>query len=224
MGKIWEFVKKYILTFDTIIVLIIIALVVYFIITAKKKKYKFHGVSRDEKGEWVTDAPGSTFPIRKKRKKRVNAHEEECRKIFQTLYGVKFKSVRPDFLKNPATGKNLELDGYAPGISTPLGVGLAFEYDGEQHSKYNSHFHNGNVDAFKYQMAKDDYKSAICKKQGIMLIRIPYYIAFHDLERYIRSELKRKNINIPGYGGLFSQSRYENVNNYSHDFTGNMYG
>jgi Marseillevirus putative nuclease len=206
----WDFIKKYILNFDTIILIIICALVIYFVITVKKKKYKFHGVKRDSKGEWLIDSDTTSFPFRKKkRKKRVNVHEEECRRIFTRIFNVKFKSVRPGWLKNPATGKNLELDGFNSSIPTPLGSGLAFEYDGEQHSKYNSYFHNGNVDEFRYQVAKDDYKTAICKKNRIVLVRIPHYVAFNDLERYIRGELRKHNIDARSYG-FFSESRYGN--------------
>ena len=39
-------------------------------------------------------------------------HENECKKIIETLTGKKFYKVRPDFLRNPKTGHNLELDCY----------------------------------------------------------------------------------------------------------------
>lgn len=224
---VWDFIKKYILNFDTIILIIIAALVIYFVITVKKKTYKFHGVERDSKGEWIIDEGVNTFPFRKKKnKKRVNAHEEECRNIFNRMFGVKFKSVRPDWLKNPATGKNLELDGFNESIPTPLGSGLAFEYDGEQHAKYNSHFHNGNVDEFRYQIAKDDWKTAICRKKGVVLIRIPHYVAFHDMERYIRGELRKNNVDIRSFGGapgMFSGDRYRNVSSIGNYNSWNMY-
>lgn len=179
--------RKYLLNIDTIMWIIIAILVIYFIWTRKKKNYKFTGLDYEE--ESSCNAPP-------KRKKRVLKHEEECRRIFQDLFNVPFKSVRPGWLKNPATNKNLELDGYNPSIITPLGKGLAFEYDGEQHADYNPHFHRNGPAEFKYQVKKDMWKDKCCKDNGVMLIRIPHYVEFHDMERYIKDELKRNKMNI----------------------------
>ena len=66
-------------------------------------------------------------------------YEEKCRKIFQELFKKEFRSVRPDWLKNPWTYQNLELDGYNPDVITN---GLAFEYDGVQHSRFTPLFHS----------------------------------------------------------------------------------
>lgn len=123
---------------------------------------------------------------------KFNKSEERCREIFQQMFGVKFKSVRPSFLKNPVTGKNLELDGFNSDIRTPIGKGLAFEYDGEQHSKYNRHFHRSGESEFQYQVKKDEYKDVRCREEGILLIRIPHYIAYGDLERFIHTKVRKK--------------------------------
>jgi hypothetical protein len=136
-----------------------------------------------------------------KKARKKNLHEERCRDIFQKLFNVQFKSVRPDWLKNPVTHKNLELDGFAPFVKTPIGTGLAFEYDGIQHSSYNTHFHKNGVNEFKYQYKKDAYKDLKCKERGVLLIRIPHYIIFNDLERYIRAECRRHNLIAPGLYG-----------------------
>jgi len=45
-------------------------------------------------------------------KRREWKTEEKCRNILRKIYGVDFPSARPDFLKNPVSGKNLELDCY----------------------------------------------------------------------------------------------------------------
>ncbi|HMP28196.1 MAG TPA: hypothetical protein PKD85_01265, partial [Saprospiraceae bacterium] len=132
----------------------------------------------------------------KKRPKspKKNKSEERCREIFENIFQSKFKSVRPDWLKNPVTNKNLELDGYCPHIKTPLGQGLAFEYDGVQHSQYNKHFHRGGPQEFVYQTKKDSWKDLTCEQNGVLLIRIPHFVAFQDLERYIRRKLERKGM------------------------------
>lgn len=199
-SRVWSFMQKYVLNIDTILAIVIFGLVIYFIIHAKPGKYKL----RIPTINGVPDMTASPYSYRKKKKKRkLNKHEEECRRIFQQIFKCPFKSVRPDWLKNPATGKNLELDGFNEDVSTPLGNGLAFEYDGEQHSKYNSHFHKGNPQEFVYQVKKDSWKDMKCKEKQILLIRIPHFVNFNDLDRYIRQELRRRKVEIPFDGGDF---------------------
>jgi hypothetical protein len=188
-----SWIKRYVLNLDAIIAICLVAVVVYFILTRKKKKYKFQGLTPDDEFQQRRAV------VKKKKAKKLNKHEEECRRIFQEMFGVKFSSCRPSILRNPVTGKNLELDGYNADIVTPLGKGLAFEYDGEQHSKFNSHFHQGGPDEFVYQVKKDSWKDLKCKEHKILLIRIPHFVAFQDLRRYIRNELDRQKVSVPLY-------------------------
>lgn len=129
-----------------------------------------------------------------KKGKKVNKHEERCREIFEDIFGVRFISIRPDFLKNPTTGRNLELDGFNETIRTKLGRGLAFEYDGIQHAKYSPFFHGDDENKHIYQTKCDAFKDMQCKKKGILLIRIPHYVDFHDLDRFIREKLEREGL------------------------------
>ncbi len=175
--KVSDFLKKYCVTIEFIGIVIIIAICVYAYFKYDKKK----------KINVSFDFLNDDKPKKKKRKKTVWKTQEKCRSIFQKLYGKKFLSVRPSFLKNPTTGQNLELDGYCKSLN------LAFEYDGEQHSKYNPHFHKGGPNEFIYQVAKDDYKTKKCKLEGVDLIRIPHYIHPENLEEYIIRELKKIN-------------------------------
>ena len=120
------------------------------------------------------------------------------------MFNVPFPKIRPDWLKSPATGKNLEIDGYCPDINTPIGRGLGFEYNGCQHSKYTPHFHRKGPKEFHYQLAKDDWKNAKCKELGIVLINIPHDIAPHDLERHIKYKLRKIGVfshGMPRYRG-----------------------
>ncbi len=207
---------KYLCNIDVIAGIIIIIVVIYCIVTSKRKKsYDFQGLGESgfALSEGMDGIPSTHRRYRRhKRRKRVNKHEERCREIFQNIFGYQFKSVRPNWLKNPATGKNLELDGYCPTIHTPLGQGLAFEYDGEQHAKYNKHFHGHNPKRFLYQIKKDEWKDIQCKKHRTLLLRIPHYVAYEDLDRYIRAKLRKNGIEVNGvknhknskhYGGLY---------------------
>ncbi len=128
------------------------------------------------------------------KKKKKYKHEERCREIFQNIYGAKFVSVRPGWLKNPVTGKNLELDGFNASIRTPIGKGLAFEYDGAQHAKYVPRYHPSGAQEFLYQVKKDSWKDLMCKKENIVLVRIPDFVAFEDLERFIKTKLRRMGL------------------------------
>jgi len=126
-------------------------------------------------------------PYRRGKKRRLSPHsnmEEKCRRILQSIYRKPFPSIRPSFLKNPATGQNLEFDCYNEELQ------IALEYDGAQHSKYNPYFHRKGPQEFLYQAAKDDYKTAIAKKMGITLIRVPHWIPEHGLYNYIDNKLR----------------------------------
>jgi len=174
---------------DTIAILIIVVAVIYCLITRKRSKHKFRGL-----GESGFDFQESNWnrPLRrKKKKKKLYKNEEKCRDIFQRMFQRPFPTIRPDWLKSPVTGRNLEIDGFCPDIETPIGRGLVFEYNGRQHSKYVPHFHRKGPQEFHYQCAKDDWKNAKCKEKGITLINIPHDISPHDLERHIKYKLRK---------------------------------
>lgn len=182
---------KYFFNIDVIGFILVFIGVLYFFFTTKRKKYPFLSPSKTK----FSDSYRKKGVFRKKRRfHKVNKHEEKCREIFQKIFQKPFKSVRPSWLKNPVTNKNLELDGYCPGIKTPLGNGLAFEYDGVQHSKYSRHFHRRGPQEFLYQVKKDSWKDHRCKQEGVLLIRIPHFVAYEDLERYIVQKLTKHRL------------------------------
>lgn len=169
---------------QVIIFLIVLAVAIYFIWKAEKRPYEFKG---------LTSRPVEIQPKKRARTKRVNKFEERCREIFEDIFDHNFPSTRPSFLKNPVTGQNLELDGYCPYIQTPIGTGLAFEYDGAQHAKYSPYFHRSKKE-FIYQTKKDSYKDAKCRQKGIMLVRIPHTIKYEKLEEFIEKKLARMGV------------------------------
>jgi len=135
---------------------------------------------------------------RKGRTKRLNVCEERCRKIFEDIFQTNFPTTRKiKWLKNPETNRPLELDGYNPYVETPIGTGLAFEYDGAQHAAPNTHFHNIDADAeFSKQFRRDRYKTELCEKHKVMLIRIHHWVDFDQLEPFIRKKLKENGFDI----------------------------
>ena len=110
-----------------------------------------------------------------KKTKAESKGESECRRILEEIYGRKFPSSRPDFLKNPESGHNLELDGYCEDLQ------IAFEYNGSQHYNFPNWIHKSR-DEFDKQVRRDQYKIQACDRSGVYLITVPWTIP-HNLIR-----------------------------------------
>lgn len=83
--------------------------------------------------------------------------EELCEKSLKLIFqdGIKIiRNYRPDWLKNPETGRNLEIDFYLPHI------GFALEIQGEHH------YFDEN------QKQRDNLKRELILKKGLVLIEL----------------------------------------------------
>jgi hypothetical protein len=109
--------------------------------------------------------------------------EAECKVILEKLFGKEFNKIRPAFLKNDVTGKNLELDLYNPELK------LCIEVNGKQHYQYTPYFHTSK-DSFYNQRYRDEMKKTKCRENGINYIEIPYNIKLSELEKYIKIKCK----------------------------------
>lgn len=114
--------------------------------------------------------------------KSSSSGEAECKRVLEKYFNKPFHKYRPNFLNNPITDNNLELDCYNEE------VGLAVEYNGAQHYKYTPYFHKSK-EAFHNQQYRDYIKRDLCKKNGIRLIEVPYTVKIHDIENYILGKL-----------------------------------
>ena len=94
--------------------------------------------------------------------KKTYVGQERVRVMFETEFNKKFPTIRPDWLKNPETGRNLELDGYCEELK------LAFEYQGRQHNSNDTEF-GGD---YENQKVRDQFKFQTCLEHGIKLINI----------------------------------------------------
>ena len=115
--------------------------------------------------------------------------ELECRRVLQYLFKRPFNKARPDFLRNPVTGGNfnLELDCFDPQLK------IAVEYNGAQHYKYIPYFHR-NKEAFLNQKYRDEMKRTMCRQNGVLLIEVPYTVKLRDIKSYLENEFAKYNI------------------------------
>ena len=114
-----------------------------------------------------------------------NKHEERVRELLEDYFDDYFPTCRPKFLRNPKTGRCLELDGYNARLN------LAFEYQGVQHRKYTPKFHS-SPEAFEEQVYRDRIKKEILRNLEIDLIEIPDTVKYDDLKYYLMSSLAAK--------------------------------
>lgn len=99
--------------------------------------------------------------------------ESICKKTLQKIYGVKFSTVRPKWLRNPLTNRPMELDCYNDECK------VAVEYNGVQHYKWPN-FTRQTKQQWLDQVERDRLKVDICDKNDVYLITVPYNIP-HDL-------------------------------------------
>lgn len=119
-----------------------------------------------------------------KKKVILKKHESRCRNILEQIFQSPFTSVRPDFLRYPKTGKNLELDGYNPEYQ------IAFEYQGVQHRKYSPGLFHETYEDFVQQQNRDAFKKKRCIEEGIHVIYIPDTVPYEQLEPYLVKEVE----------------------------------
>ena len=129
---------------------------------------------------------GSSLPNKQKRVQKDSSGETECRRVLQQIFNKPFNKDRPDFLRNPVTGGNfnLELDCFDREMK------LACEYQGIQHYKYVPYFHK-NKECFMNQKYRDDLKRRMCNDNSIKLVEVPYTVKVIDIKDYIVKELQK---------------------------------
>ena len=110
--------------------------------------------------------------------KKCSKGEIICKLTLEKIYNVPFKNIRPDFLKNPETNHNLELDCYNEDLK------IAVEYNGAQHYKWPNKYHDKIEDFYK-QVKHDEIKRDLCKINDIHLIEVPYIIPLKNIPSYI---------------------------------------
>lgn len=141
--------------------------------------------------ENIAKLQGNSIPIPfpKNNIKNTNSKlisEKLVRDIFSSLLGVEFCKTRGLFSR-----KALELDGYCDSCGPNMDIKIGFEYQGKQHYEYVPYFHGddpviGNK-LLKKQQERDQIKRDECKKLGIHLVEVPFYI--ENKLRFIENKL-----------------------------------
>ena len=119
---------------------------------------------------------------------KMSKGEKLCKEVIEDIYGVPFYCVRPNFLKNPETGRNLELDLYNDSLK------IAVEYSGIGHYKYPNPFHKTREE-FINQVRRDQFKVDMCDANGVYLITVPYSVnlEYDAIRKYIEYYLPERH-------------------------------
>ena len=113
--------------------------------------------------------------------------ELETKAALERLFGVQFKKVRPSWLRNPATGRNLEIDCF----NAVLRIGV--EYNGIGHYAYPNPFHK-TAEEFAAQLQRDELKKQLAEAIGITLLVVPFTVKRKGIEAFLKAELKSRGI------------------------------
>lgn len=108
--------------------------------------------------------------------------ESVCCRFMERKYGKPFISVRPNFLKNPETGANMEIDCYNDELK------LGIEYNGSQHYVWPN-YTNQTYEDFIKQIRRDRLKVELCDANDVYLITVPYNVPHNMIDKYIEYHL-----------------------------------
>lgn len=121
---------------------------------------------------------------------KISRGENICRIYFETIFNKNFLKIRPKWLVNEK-GNNLELDGYCKEL------GIAFEYNGEQHYSDNNPWKKDLLIRQRWDLLKQE----LCDINNVKLIIIPQLFTRLDvksLKDFLKKEFIKNNIDIPG--------------------------
>lgn len=142
--------------------------------------------------QFKADLANMYTEIEDKSSGRLTKAESALANALVNIFGseARFKKVRPAWLVNPKTKRRMELDLYCESL------GLALERDGLQHFVYPNSFHASRT-AFQEQQYRDRLKDEVCKRRGIILIRVPFTVPSRGMEAYLREELALRKWQLP---------------------------
>lgn len=172
------------------LIIIIFVVIIIVLLFAKRGNYKFHGLDESDI-KYLFNNDGAVYEEITESKKNIKRSKGEkitC-DIMEELFGKPFPRVRPNFLKNPSTNRNLELDCYNKELK------LAVEYNGPTHYEYPNYTNQTKKD-FISQISRDVFKIKRCEENGVHLIIVPYTIPYNEIKSYILKQLPIKYLDM----------------------------
>jgi len=123
--------------------------------------------------------------------------QEITKLVFELIFKKEFNTERPCWLKNPETGRRLELDGYNKELK------IAFEHQGKQHEKFNEFWHKSEI-AFLKSQQRDFFTRSICESDlnRVKLVSVQQINRGWDKNRildHIEQAILKEGITIPRY-------------------------
>jgi hypothetical protein len=98
---------------------------------------------------------------------------------------ILFTKVRPAWLRNDRTGRNLELDLFSEKLQ------LGCEIDGIQHHVWPNPFDKSRAE-YEDRVRRDRLKDRLAQTKGITLLRVPFSVPRRGIEAYLRNELRER--------------------------------
>lgn len=170
----------------TWIIIIVILFVLFWLFFGGKEEYEFVGLKPLETSSIFENIPTRYVqqeyePVQSQEyipfyedKPKTNKGEDIVAEVLEKILQSKIKrNIRPDFLKNPESNSNLELDCYNEEYA------IAVEYNGIQHYKFPSVFHKTEQE-FLNQVYRDRLKVKLCDEAGVYLISVPYWVDVYE--------------------------------------------
>lgn len=117
--------------------------------------------------------------------------EKMCREICEELTQLKFPKVRPIFLLNKDTNRNLEIDCYCEDLN------LAIEYN-----DHTDKFHHQTDEIYQKQLKRDQLKKNLCEINQTLLIYVPMKYSYRTknaMREYIKQQFIKHNISMPEF-------------------------
>jgi hypothetical protein len=106
--------------------------------------------------------------------------ESRIIRIAEEETGLSFPQAHPDWLRDPKSRANLELDGYNADAK------IAIEVQGPLHTGQSK---DESYARYKKRVARDQFKVARCTERGIALIVVDYRMTDAGARVYLKSRL-----------------------------------
>jgi len=183
----------------------------FWLVYGGKQEYEFIGVQPLAGVKLVSQTnelfPQTTYEQPPVQKSMSNKGEDiVAEALADILNSLIQRNIRPDFLRNPETGKNMEIDCFNEEYA------VAVEYNGIQHYKFPSVFYKSEKD-FNDQIYRDKLKMKLCNENNIYLIVVPYWVdMFGNHEAHLKDIDATKKIQyVP------REIRYKRIHDFLYD-------